>query len=406
MYPSMTSLDDISMNKLHKFNLPKADEYIYAINNIQMADTGFINAMESNKFFAEACLMIINAMRLYQEGYFDCAFYSLRQSIELSIGTIFLNSNPDKYKNWNKLEKGFEAGNMARYLADNELSFKEVREKLFDYFDNLHKLKKQIDKYVHKQGYNSFHISFQRVYGDLLIRKERNLLIFFEKSLKACIGAVAIYRFIIDPMPLALADENLLMRSGDFITQPYSLHFINEYIGEEVVSKLKTTQSYADIESWLLSNEKQNNATSLLIHYQGFHRNEYSEVASQIHLCSFHDRVAIGLFMSSIKISQVFLEGFLWYWSDVKSNRTGGPVMGATYYEDLFKNYSGDCNLPYEDVFLSKFILLDKAHYVEHNEILTDEEISIINALFKKLTSLWHESEDEIQTLLNTLKKN
>ena len=148
----MADLDDISMNKLHKFNLPDADEYIYAINNIQMATTGFINAMESNKFFAEACQMIINAIRLYQDGYFDCAFYSLRQSIELSIGTIFLNANPDKYRNWNKLEKGFESGNMARYLADNEPTFKEVREKLCDYFDNLHELKKQIDKYVHKQG--------------------------------------------------------------------------------------------------------------------------------------------------------------------------------------------------------------------------------------------------------------
>ena len=130
----MANLDYISMNKLHKFNLPDANEYIYAINNIQMATTGFINAMESNKFFAEACQMIINAIRLYQDGYFDCAFYSLRQSIELSIGTIFLNANPDKYKNWNKLEKGFESGYMARYLADNEPTFKEVREKLCDYF--------------------------------------------------------------------------------------------------------------------------------------------------------------------------------------------------------------------------------------------------------------------------------
>lgn len=239
----MANLDDISMNKLHKFNLPDSDEYIYAINNIQMATTGFINAMESNKFFAEACQMIINAIKLYQDGYFDCAFYSLRQSIELSIGTIFLNANPDKYRNWNKLEKGFESGNMARYLADKEPSFKEVREKLCDYFDNLHELKKQIDKYVHKQGYKSFHISFQRVYGDLLIQKEKALLKFFEKSLRACIGAVAIYRFIIDPLPLALADEDLLMRSGDFITQPYSINFIKEYIGDNVVDKLKTTQA-------------------------------------------------------------------------------------------------------------------------------------------------------------------
>lgn len=402
----MADLDDISMNKLHKFNLPDADEYIYAINNIQMATTGFINAMESNKFFAEACQMIINAIRLYQDGYFDCAFYSLRQSIELSIGTIFLNANPDKYRNWNKLEKGFESGNMARYLADNEPTFKEVREKLCDYFDNLHELKKQIDKYVHKQGYKSFHISFQRVCGDLLIQKEKALLKLFEKSLRACIGAVAIYRLIIDPMPLVLSDENLMMRSGDFITEPYSIKFITEYIGEDIVEKLKTTQTYSDIESWLLANEKQNPTTFTLIHYQGFNRADFLELSSQLHLCSFYDRIAVGLFMCSTKISQVFLDGIFWYWSEVKSNRIGGPVMGASYYEDLFKNFSGDCNLPYDNVFISRFTLLDKVHYVEHNEVLSDEEISIINVLFSELRVLWQKNEDEIQGWLDSLKRD
>lgn len=402
----MADLDDISMNKLHKFNLPDADEYIYAINNIQMATTGFINAMESNKFFAEACQMIINAIRLYQDGYLDCAFYSLRQSIELSIGTIFLNANPDKYRNWNKLEKGFESGNMARYLADNEPTFKEVREKLCDYFDNLHELKKQIDKYVHKQGYKSFHISFQRVCGDLLIQKEKALLKLFEKSLRACIGAVAIYRLIIDPMPLVLSDENLMMRSGDFITEPYSIKFITEYIGEDIVEKLKTTQTYSDIESWLLANEKQNPTTFTLIHYQGFNRADFLELSSQLHLCSFYDRIAVGLFMCSTKISQVFLDGIFWYWSEVKSNRIGGPVMGASYYEDLFKNFSGDCNLPYDNVFISRFTLLDKVHYVEHNEVLSDEEISIINVLFSELRVLWQKNEDEIQDWLDSLKRD
>lgn len=402
----MADLEDISMNKLHKFNLPDADEYIYAINNIQMATTGFINAMESNKFFAEACQMIINAIRLYQDGYFDCAFYSLRQSIELSIGTIFLNANPDKYRNWNKLEKGFESGNMARYLADNEPTFKEVREKLCDYFDNLHELKKQIDKYVHKQGYKSFHISFQRVCGDLLIQKEKALLKLFEKSLRACIGAVAIYRLIIDPMPLVLSDENLMMRSGDFITEPYSIKFITEYIGEDIVEKLKTTQTYSDIESWLLANEKQNPTTFTLIHYQGFNRADFLELSSQLHLCSFYDRIAVGLFMCSTKISQVFLDGIFWYWSEVKSNRIGGPVMGASYYEDLFKNFSGDCNLPYDNVFISRFTLLDKVHYVEHNEVLSDEEISIINVLFSELRVLWQKNEDEIQGWLDSLKRD
>lgn len=226
---------------------------------------------------------------------------------------------------------------------------------------------------------------------------------FFEKSLRACIGAVAIYRFIIDPLPLALADEDLLMRSGDFITQPYSINFIKEYIGDNVVDKLKTTQAYIDIESWLLSNEKQNSTTFLLIHYQGFRRNEFSELTSQLHLCSFYDRVAVGLFMCSIKISQVFLEGAFWYWSDVKSNRAGSLVMGVSYYEDIFKNSSEDYNKPYDNVFLSRFTLLEKHHYVEHNEMLSNDEIIVINSLFEELTTLWQKSENELRDWLGSL---
>lgn len=80
--------------------------------------------------------------------------------------------------------------------------------------------------------------------------------------------------------------------------------------------------------------------------------------------------------------------------------------MGASYYEDLFKNFSGNCNLPYDNVFISRFTLLDKVHYVEHNEVLSDEEISIINVLFSELRVLWQKNEDEIQGWLDSLKRD
>lgn len=389
----MNEIPKFSIFELKKFELPNAEEYVYAIYNIQFADTGIIEAQETNNFFIEASQMIFNAIQLFQEGYFDSAFYSLRQSIELSIGTLFLYANPDKIKAWNKLEDGFETGRMQSYLKENEPNFKEIREKLADYFDNLFSVRRKIDKYVHKQGYRSFHLLLQRSYDNNLKKIRKIITKDFEECLKSCIGAVAIYRLIIDPMPLVLADEDLYMRSGDFVTSPYSANFIKEYIGNDIVKKLKSTPLYQNIESWLQSQERQSDATFNLIHYQGFCRSNYEDVVKQLHLCSFHDRIAVGTFMCSTKISNIFLEGFFWYWSDVKSKRKRGITMGESYYSAFFENTICNYNLPYENVFLSRFYMLEKFHYIEHNEKLLKEEIDAIQKLFNELESFYKETE-------------
>ena len=82
--------------------LCNAEKYIMDINNISFAATGFIHAWESNLFFEEACQLLVNAIRLFLRGYYDCAFYSLRQSIETSIGIIYLTANPDKENEWKR----------------------------------------------------------------------------------------------------------------------------------------------------------------------------------------------------------------------------------------------------------------------------------------------------------------
>ena len=71
--------------------LPNVEKFVSDINNISFATTGFVHAWESNLFFDEACQLIINAIKLFQLGYFDCAFYSLRQSIETTRKSIFFN---------------------------------------------------------------------------------------------------------------------------------------------------------------------------------------------------------------------------------------------------------------------------------------------------------------------------
>ena len=127
------------------------DEYLFAINQIQNATTGFVNVIESNQFFIEACQCLINAINLFQQGYFDAAFYMLRQSIETSIGTLYLVSNKEKMDNWNNLEKGFEKGKMVDWLNNHEESLIEMKKCMADFFTRIDKDQKIMNKYVHKQ---------------------------------------------------------------------------------------------------------------------------------------------------------------------------------------------------------------------------------------------------------------
>lgn len=196
--------------KVRKFCLPNANEYLLDIENITWAATGLIEDVGVNRFFDEASQMIANSVFLFQEGFFDAAFYSLRQSIEISIGTLYLTANPEKLSAWKKLEPGFESGKMADFLRNHESVFKEMRTKMADFFDNIRIVQRKTNKYIHKQGFVSFYTTQRYTWSDHREDKiYQNIILDFEEIIKVAIGAVAMYRLAIDPLPVILMDEEL-----------------------------------------------------------------------------------------------------------------------------------------------------------------------------------------------------
>ena len=382
--------------------LPDAEKYISDIYNITFAATGSVHAWKSNLFFDEACQLIINAIKLFQLGYYDCAFYSLRQSIEMSIGIIYLTANPSKEDEWKKLCDGFESGFMTNWLKRNEPVFKDIRNKMTGFFDNILNVKSKMNKYIHKQGYASFYkvtsnsiISQQKGIPEGQIQND------FESYLKVCIGAVSVYRLFIDALPVVLMDEDMLLRSGDFITEPYSQEFVETYIGQENLEAFKTTEIYNGFCESLRENEKQNDAVFDLIHYQFYNRKKFDDYMEQFDLCSFTDRVAMCLFTISDKISQVFVEGIYLYASDVKSNSNSHILtIGSSFYEDIFSNANNDFNQCYHNVFLSRCLINDKYTYFEHNEELVENEIENVRCAATKLSDLARQLEKELLSLI------
>lgn len=97
-------------------------------------------------------------------------------------------------------------------------------------------------------------------------------------------------------------DEELMMRSADFITQPYSEEFVAEYIGYNNIELYKQTNLYQDYKESILAHEKQNESVYDIIHYQIIDRNKFKDITQQIHLLSYTDRLAVyhnGLYKNS-----------------------------------------------------------------------------------------------------------
>lgn len=366
--------------KVRKFILPNASEYLWDIDNIRWAETGLINAFGSNRFFDEASQMIANSIYLFQEGFFDAAFYSLRQSIEISIGTLYLTANPEKINEWKKLEPGFESGRMANFLQEQEPIFKEIRTKMSTFFDNIHAIQKKTNKYVHKQGFFSFYTTQRLCLSDHREKEIYNKIVTdFEETLKVAIGAVAVYRLAIDPLPIILMDTELMTRSGDFVTEPYSKEFVDKYIGLENIKLYKQTKIYQDYKEWLMSKEKQNEAVYNIIHWQIIDRNKIKDILEQIHLLSFTDRIAVAIIMSSMKIPQVFINGCFHYSSDVRS-LNADTVVGYSYYNAFFIKNNNNFNIQFNgNAYISRIKINNTYSYIESNAMLDYSEINTLN---------------------------
>ena len=180
-------------------SLTRANEYLEDLNDLWFADSGILSEVNPFFFVNEACQLLANSLRLFELGYFDCAFYSIRQAIELSLSGLYLFSNPEKIKGWEKLENGFELRTIIPELKVGKEEFAEVKELFSDFFEKVEKEKRVMNKYVHKQGYKSLYFHYNSIYAYGKPERIASLTMDFESILHDTITAVALYRLVIDP---------------------------------------------------------------------------------------------------------------------------------------------------------------------------------------------------------------
>lgn len=389
---------------INKINLPEADKYYTDLDNITFAPTGNINDFIANMFFDEACQMIANSIQLFQEGFFDAAFYSLRQSIETSIGTLYLTANQDLIKDWNKLKDGFRQNDMVNFLREKEPTFKEIRNKMKNFFEHIRVIQKITNKYVHKQGFLTYY-KYQKCIADSQNKVIHNkLLEDFNDTIKAAIGAVAVYRLAIDPLPILLMDEEIMLRSIDLITMPYSEKFVNEYIGNETIEAYKRTEIYNVYRDYIMKYEKQNDAIFNIIHFQCIEISKISEIIKQLYLLPPIDLLAVAFVSTSKKISHVIIDGCHIYTTETKPTHFDDFLL-KQFYEKYF-NKKKDFNVQFKNgSFISRIKTYDEYSYIESNEPLDENEINGIKEMSKLIEPKYKKSKLEFEELVKKYYK-
>ena len=144
--------------------LPNKEQYYIDLMHIEHSWSGRIDANLCNTFIMEAEQQLVNAIELFEMGYFDCAYYSLRSAVEVSTTMVYLSDLPEAER-----EKQLEAWKatldfpmetqMIRQLAKSGAVFADMLTKMADFFSDAKKLNAELNKFVHKQGLQHFYMA-------------------------------------------------------------------------------------------------------------------------------------------------------------------------------------------------------------------------------------------------------
>lgn len=374
-------LKNDSLNKL---------KYYMDIYNIDHSLSGRLDGNISNLFIKEAAQQLINAVKLFSDGYFDCAYYLLRSAIEISTIMVFLVDMPEDER-YRYLDAWMETldfpmqGRIIQELSRNGDIFVDMKDKMPAFFDNAKNLSSELNKYVHKQGVQHFYSYIP--YNIYISDRAKELEVTFEKHLKQCIGIVAVMRLAIDPFPILLMDKEILYRCFDSITEPYTESFVEEYIGIDIIDCYKKTKIYTGLYDSFMQDEKKSESVFLVTNHEYIISTKIKEILLQKHLLSKRDLISVLLVASNNKVVKVYCgNGLLQYYTDRNTKR-----VKLSWSSEDFKRFSNSkkiINQVYDEAYISVLKVDNELYFIEHNEKFEQIEIKAINDfIIKELKS-------------------
>lgn len=333
-----------------------------------------------NTFIIEAEQQLINAIELFEQGYFDCAYYSVRSAVDLSTTMVYLSDMPYAEKEnlldaWKETKDFPMQGQMIKQLSAKGNVFTDMKNKMPVFFTKAKELSAELNKYIHKQGLRHFYVSRNHPLNSQKLQD--TFIKDFEYYLKHCASVVAVMRLAIDPFPILLMDEEILYRCFDSMTEPYSCDFVDEYIGQSVIDAYKTTDIYQETYESLICEEKKKEAVFNIVKHQYIDSRKMDEILVQLHLMSKHDIICTLMVYVCDKVVKTYsCHGMLMYFTDKDTNRKAQSWSGLDFKK--FADEPEKINQPYDEAYISVFLFDDEYYYIEHNLKLDEDDLANI----------------------------
>lgn len=359
---------------LLKCHLPEHDELLDAVRSL-MPTTGTIQHLFCNGFMSESVELLKHAVFLFEEGYFDCALYSLRQAIENMNSMLLLACDEEKINQWKSKTWFPTDSNVKSLLKKQNDAYKEIQEAIPEFFDNIKCLLDRANKYIHKQGFDTFYASFNN--ETIEKRNERTTL--FVSLLKNAIGMILIMNIALDPLSLALSDEDVDMYIPfDPLTEPIPVYLFDRYLTAELIEKIKKTKHYKSLRDYLQSLEKLNRATYLVRRCYFYDIASLEEIESQSHLLDNEEVLMLNILKSGIRATHFYSQyNIIGYSTSIEPNEQIRGYSSSQF--DPFLDERDTVNVPWEGMFISIYKAFDSYLIIQHNDKLTDEECSRIS---------------------------
>ena len=320
---------------IRPMELPNKAKFYMDLANIEHSLTGRSDIWAyANTFTLEAVQLIINAIELFEQGYVDCSFYSLRASIEIATTIVYFSdlgqdNRNEKMRDWKELKHFPMQGNMLKQLSELDAVFADMKEKMPCFFKGIKETSARINKFVHKQGLKHLYIARHLPYAPEFVDE---FIFEFEKHLKECVSIIAVMRLAIDPFPILLMDEEILYRSFDSMTEPFSFTFVEEYIGKNTITAYKTTEIYQVAYEALIKEEKKTPAVFDVVKHQYIDNQKMNELLQQLYLMPKDDVMSVLIVYSCNKVVKVYSCGGLrMYFTDKNTNRKSISFSGSDF---------------------------------------------------------------------------
>lgn len=398
----------------------------------QLADSvsGLVSTPSFNQFLLESCQLLASSLDLIHQGYFDAAFYSVRQAGEvILIGTLFSNLEESerkaKYEKWVSLDRFPSFSELSKMLRSKDIEYRDLLEQMPEIDELISKLNKRANKYIHKQGHESFYTKPYEVVPESAKHIREDFTDYFTTTVKVC----SVFRLAVDPFPILLNDPECEFRFPDCMTLEFGQSFIDNCLGNDFVERYIKTDYYRNWVNAIMSTFPQlKEATYKVSNLHYIDLSDIKDILDELDKLTLYEATAV-LFTAlfSEKVIAIHITGALDGFSNSARPSSGLYLSDMSVYAEQF----GGVNVPLAEIcrlasldtshefspvssFITSFSIASDFVCIETDKLLDDNEVELGRNAAEELSQFWKQiktgqcsmSELEETKLFKWIKQN